>query len=331
MKIAESLERQIEAILGDPPQDLPVGEAIGRAEPLERAVDRYVAHLLSTIQGPLTGLRIVLDGAFGAAWDAAPRAFRETGAEVIAMNCEPDGSRINVKCGSTFLEPIRERVLEEGADAGFAFDGDADRVLAIDERGEVVDGDRIIAMYAVDLHERDELTNNVVVSTVMANLGFRRALETRGIEVVTVPVGDKNVADEMATSGALVGGEQSGHVIFGAHSTTGDGVLTALQVARMLATSDSTLSRLAHFFEPYPQVLINVKVGSKDQLPFADELWAEVRAAEAALGDEGRVLVRPSGTEPLVRVMVEAPDHATAERTAEALAAAVRRYLSPAR
>jgi phosphoglucosamine mutase len=270
----------------------------------------------------------VLDCAFGSAWKVAPRAVKEAGADVIAMNDEPDGARINVNCGSTSLAGLAERVVAEEADLGLAFDGDADRVLAVDERGEVVDGDRIIALSAILLHDTGELKNDVVVATVMANLGFRRALEERGIEVIQAPVGDKFVVEAMAARGAVLGGEQSGHIIFAQHATTGDGILAGLKVAEAVANSDRPLSLLAHVFEPVPQILINVEVGNRAGLESAEALWDEVRRIEDEMGDEGRVLLRPSGTEPLVRVMVEALDEQVARRNAEALAALVGRHLA---
>jgi phosphoglucosamine mutase len=328
MKVPEGIEVEIERLVADPPTGLPDGEDVGTAEDYTTGVDRYVEHLVRSVHTPLTGLRIVLDCAFGSAWRVAPWAAKQTGADVIAMNDEPDGTRINVDCGSTSLDGIARRVVEEGADLGLAFDGDADRVLAVDEHGEVVDGDRIIALSAIALHETGELKNDVVVATVMANLGFRRALEARGIEVVQAPVGDKYVVEAMMERGAVLGGEQSGHIIFGQHATTGDGVLAGLKVAEAVARSGEPLSRLAHVFEPVPQVLINVRVGNRDGLESAGALWDEVRRIESEMGDDGRVLLRPSGTEPLIRVMVEAVDARVANRNAEALAAMVDRHLA---
>jgi phosphoglucosamine mutase len=327
IKVPGDVEEAIEAAIEDPPTDLPLGDQIGTAEELSGGDDRYVAHLLSTLDGSLDGLRVVLDCAFGAAYSIGPRAFREAGAEVTVLHAEPDGARINVDCGSTSLEKVARAVVEEGADIGIGFDGDADRALAVDERGEVVDGDRIIGMTALQWSRDGVLKDNLVVATVMSNLGFRRALEESGIEVITAPVGDKYVAEAMAERGAILGGEQSGHVIFSEHATTGDGVLTGLQLANILSVSDEPLSKLAHFYEPFPQVLINVPVTSRDKLETTEELWEAVRSVEASLGDDGRVLLRPSGTEPLVRVMVEAADRDVAERSAASLAADVERLL----
>ena len=322
-KISADEEARIEALLAEGPGDLPVGEGVGAVEVLEDAAARYVAHLQDAIETPLDGLRIVLDCAYGAAWDVGPRAFRRAGADVMALHDSPDGARINVDCGSTSLDTLAKTVVAEGAAFGLGFDGDADRVLAVDETGGVVDGDRIIALAALHLKQRDALDGNLVVTTVMANLGLRRALEAAGIDAVTVPVGDRYVAEAMIEHGAVLGGEQSGHVIFSEHATTGDGVLTGLKLAEIVAAAGRPLSQLAAVFEPYPQVLLNVRIADKEGWEGAEEVWTRVREAEEALGDRGRVLLRASGTEPLVRVMVEAEDAATADRVAAELAALV--------
>jgi phosphoglucosamine mutase len=326
-KLSRDLEGSIEEAMASPAAELPSGTDIGTAEHLDDASDRYVEHLLRSVRGPLTGLRVVLDCAYGAAYEVGPRAFKEAGASVTVLHAEPDGTRINVACGSTDMAELAKQVRATGSDMGFGFDGDADRVLAVDETGQEVDGDRIIALSALRLKEQGELAKDLVVSTVMANLGFRRALAQHGIEVVAAPVGDRYVVEQMLETGAVLGGEQSGHVIFAEHSTTGDGVLTALQVASTVASSDATLSRLAHVFEPFPQVLINVPVRDRGALEGADGLWERVRAAEAQLGGDGRVLLRASGTEQLVRVMVEAESQDVADRTAADLADAVRETL----
>lgn len=327
LKIPASAEEEIEALMESAPDELPAGTDVGVCDRLDDAIERYVDHAVSSLPMPLGGLRVVLDCAFGAAWEAGPRAFERAGADVVPVNAEPDGSRINVACGSTDMTALAKVVVAEGADIGIAFDGDADRALAVDETGAPIDGDRIMALCALHLHEHGRLKDDVVVATVMSNLGFTRALERRGINVVAAPVGDKFVAEEMVARGAVLGGEQSGHVIFGEHSTTGDGILTGLHLAHVLATADEPLSRLAHWYEPWPQVLINVGVADKGGLAAAEDLWAEVRSAEAALGQDGRVLLRPSGTEPLVRVMVEAASAETARATAERLAGVVERDL----
>lgn len=323
VKISEGSEEEIERLMAESPAALPTGTDIGGIEPLEDAESRYVDHLLATLEAPLTGLRVVLDCAYGAAYHVAPRAFREAGAEVTALHAQPNGGLINVECGSTDLRKLAQVVTTEGADLGLAFDGDADRVLAVDEQGRHVDGDELIAMLALHMLERGTLRHETVVATVMANLGFRRALEDHGISVIETPVGDKYVSEEMIASGAVLGGEQSGHIIFGEHSTTGDGILAALHIASIVDSSDETLSHLAAVFEPYPQVLVNVPVRTRDGLDLDETLWDEVRRHESALGSRGRVLVRPSGTEPVVRVMVEASDGELASSTARALAQVV--------
>jgi phosphoglucosamine mutase len=327
MKLSEGLEDRIEAAMERGPSDLPTGLRVGASEWIEEAHDRYVDHLLATLPERLTGLRIVLDCAFGSAWKVGPRAFREAGADVVAINAEPDGTRINVDCGSTSLDGLAKRVLEEGADLGLGFDGDADRVLAVDEQGAALDGDRILTVLARGLHEAGQLKEDLVVATVMSNLGFLRAMRDRGIEVVTAPVGDKYVVEEMVARGAILGGEQSGHVILAEHSSTGDGILTGLQVAAFLVASDRPLSDVSRGWERFPQILVNVPVEGRVQLEGAEPVWAEVRAVEAELGDGGRVLLRASGTEPVVRVMVEAENENRARAAAERLAGSVAAHL----
>jgi phosphoglucosamine mutase len=326
-KIGADVEAAIEAAMESGPAKLPVGTAVGGAELIVDAADRYVEHLVGTLRQPLNGLRVVVDCAYGAAWDVGPRAFRAAGADVIAINAAPDGSRINVGCGSTSLDPLTHAVLAEGADLGVAFDGDADRVLAVDERGSLIDGDAILALAAVQMADAGELAHNVVVSTVMANLGLQHALADRGIDVVTVPVGDRFVSEGMLEAGASLGGEQSGHIIFGAHAKTGDGILAGLQLASWVVGQRA--SECVHIFQPYPQVLINVPVRSKDALESAAPVWEQVGKLQERFGRDGRVLVRASGTEALVRVMVEARDEATARSTAESLAAVVKDQLGP--
>lgn len=326
-KIAPEVEEQIEKLMTESPAELPSGIEIGRSMPLERAHERYCDHLMSTLRGDLAGLRVVLDCAHGAGWKVAPHVFEEAGADLTTMNAEPDGGRINVDCGSTSLDALAERVVAEGAQLGFALDGDADRVLAVDERGEPVDGDRMLGLAALRMAGESRLENNIVVGTVMSNLGFVRALEAGGIEFIAAPVGDRFVVEAMGESGAILGGEQSGHVIFAEHATTGDGLLTSLQIAQIVAQSGEPLSRLAGFYEPFPQVLINVEVASKQRLDSEESIWDRVAEVESGLGEDGRVLLRPSGTESLVRVMVEARDAAVAREAAERLAEVVRARL----
>ena len=329
LKISAEVEDGIERAMQSVERDLPHGTDVGQAVVIEDAMELYLRHVLASVDGTFeSGLKVVLDCAYGAAWAAAPEAFGRAGAEVIAINAVSDGSRINVDCGSTNLNGLAERVVSERAQLGLAFDGDADRVLAVDEQGQQVDGDRLLGLIAVHQHDLGELDNNMVIATVMSNLGFKRALEEKGIEVVFAPVGDKFVAAAMAQHGAMLGGEQSGHVILGRHSTTGDGILAGLQVADIVSASEKSLSQLAHFFEPFPQVLINVEVAAKHRLDAHETIWESVRSAEAALGQDGRVLLRASGTEPVVRVMVEAADPDMAQSVADGLAESVRAHLN---
>lgn len=325
-KLDDAVEGQIEELLGSS-WDAPIGADVGRVKPYGPAVEKYVDHLLSTMNRPLTGLKVVVDCANGAATEAAPRALRAAGAEVIVIGAEPDGLNINDGCGSTHLESLRSAVLAHGADAGVALDGDADRCLAIDHEGGEVDGDQILAILALGLAEEGRLVGGTVVSTVMSNLGFVQAMTAAGLTVRRTRVGDRYVLEEMRTGGYVLGGEQSGHVIMSQHATTGDGVLTALHVLQRMAATGQDLRTLASVVTRLPQVLVNVTGVDKDR---ADdpELLRAVAAEEAALAGAGRVLLRPSGTEPVVRVMVEAPTDEEAGAIAERLAKVVRERLA---
>jgi phosphoglucosamine mutase len=327
VKLDDAIEAAIETRLGEP-WERPVGGDVGRVRPHATAVDEYVAHLDSTISGSLAGLRVVLDCAEGAAYDAGPRALREAGATVIPIHTEPDGLNINDGCGSTHLEPLRAAVLAHGADAGFALDGDADRCLAVDHTGSVVDGDQILAVLALALAETGHLVKDTVVATVMSNLGFVHAMKAAGLGVRQTKVGDRYVLEAMRVSGYSLGGEQSGHVIMSEYATTGDGILTALHVLERMATSGQSLQSLASVVSRLPQVLVNVPGVDKTRADEDAVVAAALAEEEAALGDTGRVLLRPSGTEPLVRVMVEAQTHAEAQAVADRLADVVRRQLS---
>jgi phosphoglucosamine mutase len=267
---------------------------------------------------------VVVDCAHGAAWELAPLLLRRAGAEVIAIGAEPDGENINSGCGSTHLEGLAAAVVEHEADGGVAHDGDADRCLAVDAAGQVIDGDQILAVLALGLKRQGKLASDTVVATVMSNLGFRLAMAGAGITVVETGVGDRYVLEAMRAGNYVLGGEQSGHIIMLDHATTGDGMLTALHLLAAAARDRVPLSALAKVMTRYPQVLVNVSGVDKARVSAAPELAAEVAAAKAELGESGRVLVRPSGTEPAVRVMVEATDHARAERLAARLAATVR-------
>lgn len=325
VKLDDALEQAIEQLMGEPWQP-PVGGDVGRVTPYATPIEEYVAHLVATVQ-PLRGLRVVLDCAHGAASEAGPRALEAAGATVVAINADPDGLNINDGVGSTHLGPLQAAVVEHGADAGFALDGDADRCLAVDASGEVVDGDQILAILALGLRAAGQLKDDTVVATVMSNLGFVNAMRDAGVAVRQTAVGDRYVLEEMNAHGYSLGGEQSGHVIMRDHATTGDGILTALHVLEQMALTGRSLAELASVMTRFPQVLVNVPGVDKSRTD--DEvLVAAVAAEEAALGDTGRVLLRPSGTEPLVRVMVEAASQEVAREVADRLANVVRERLA---
>ncbi|MEU5883634.1 phosphoglucosamine mutase [Spirillospora sp. NPDC047279] len=328
-KLADHIEDRIESTLGQD-WDPPTGAGVGRVRDAHGAVEQYVAHLLSSLPVSLDGLRVVVDCAHGASSDVAPEALRRAGAEVITIGAAPDGLNINSGCGSTHLEALREAVRAHGADAGIANDGDADRCLAVTATGDEVDGDQIMAILATELRESGRLANDTVVATVMSNLGFKLAMREAGITVVETAVGDRYVLEAMKERGFNFGGEQSGHVIMLDHATTGDGVLTGLHLLATMARRGRPLDELAKVMTRLPQVLINVKGVDKARAKTSPELAEAVAAAEAELGDTGRVLIRPSGTEPMVRVMVEAAAHDHAQTVAERLADTVRTALPSA-
>jgi len=333
-KLPDAVEDEIEAHLGMPPRrrsDLPAG--FGRVTEAGPERDRYLTHLLASVPRPapdghpaalLAGLTVVVDSAHGAAAGFAPELLRRAGAEVIAIGAEPDGYNINSGCGSTHLEALSAEVTKHGADAGIAHDGDADRCLAVGADGEVIDGDQILAVLALALAGQGRLPGNTVVTTVMSNIGFRNAMQDAGITVVETAVGDRYVLEAMRAGKFALGGEQSGHIIMLEHSTTGDGLLTALQLLATAARQALPLADVAAVMTKYPQVLLNVPGVDKSRVSASPEVAAAVAAAAEELGTAGRVLVRPSGTEPAVRVMVEAIEAEQAQRTADRLAAAVR-------
>jgi phosphoglucosamine mutase len=327
VKLDDAIEVVIEKRLREP-WERPVGGNVGRVRTHETAVADYAGHLVATIQHPLAGLKVVLDCAHGAAWQVGPQALRDAGAEVVAICAEPDGLNINDGCGSTHLEVLQAAVLEHRADAGFALDGDADRCLAVDASGEVVDGDQILAVLALAMREAGELKSDTVVATVMSNLGFVQAMKAAGVGVRQTKVGDRYVLEAMKLSGFSLGGEQSGHVIMSRHATTGDGLLTALHVLDRMADTGASLAELASVVTRLPQVLVNVPNVDKSRADEDFVLAAAVAEAEAELGDSGRVLLRPSGTEPLVRVMVEAATADQAREIADRLAAVVDQQLA---
>ncbi len=326
LKLDDAIERAIEGRLREPWQR-PTGARVGRIADDSSAVESYAAHLVDTLSQPLAGLKVVLDTAHGAAYAVGPKALRDAGADVVAVCDTPDGLNINDGCGSTHLDVLRAAVLEHGADAGFALDGDADRCLAVDARGDVVDGDQILAILALALRERGELAQGTVVATVMSNLGFVQAMQREGVRVAQTKVGDRYVLEEMRAHGYTLGGEQSGHVILSRHANTGDGTLTALQVLARMAETGRSLADLAAVMTRLPQVLINVAGVDRTRAATDQGLLDAVAAEEELLGDTGRVLLRPSGTEALVRVMVEAASPDQAEQTAHRLAEAVRTRL----
>ena len=327
VKLDDSIEHAIEQRMREEWQR-PTGGAVGRVRVHPTAVEEYAAHLDSTISAPLSGITVVLDCAHGAASVAGPLALRAAGAEVIAINAEPDGLNINDGVGSTHLGPLRRAVVEHGADVGFALDGDADRCLAVDRDGNDVDGDQMLAILALAMKETGRLAKDTVVATVMSNLGFVRAMKEHGVGIRQTKVGDRYVLQAMNLSGYSLGGEQSGHVIMSAHATTGDGILTALHVLERMATTGRSLADLAGVMTRLPQVLVNVDGVDKSRTDEDEVLAAAVAEEEAALGDEGRVLLRPSGTESLVRVMVEATTAERAQEVADRLAGVVRQRLA---
>ncbi|MFC4465150.1 phosphoglucosamine mutase [Streptomyces xiangluensis] len=331
-KLADQLEDRIEAVYEEhrtgAPWDRPTGAGVGRVKSYDEGFEQYVSHLTSVLPNRLDGLKIVLDEAHGAAAQVSPEAFTRAGAEVVTIGAEPDGLNINDGCGSTHLGLLRAAVVEHSADLGIAHDGDADRCLAVDHTGADVDGDQIMAVLALAMRERSALRSDTVVATVMSNLGFKLAMEREGLSLVQTAVGDRYVLEEMKRHDYALGGEQSGHVIILDHATTGDGTLTGLLLAARIAQTGRTLQDLASVMDRLPQVLINVPDVDRSRVSTSEELRAAVADAERELGSTGRVLLRPSGTEPLVRVMVEAADLDQARSVAERLADVVKSALA---
>jgi phosphoglucosamine mutase len=327
VKLPDIVEDRIEAALGQK-KLAPTGLDVGHIRRFADAEDRYVVHLLSTLPHRLDGIHVVLDCANGAASGVSPQVFTDAGARVTVMGADPDGYNINDGVGSTHLEGLAAKVLELGADLGIAHDGDADRCLAIDAAGNTIDGDQIMAIIALAMKERGALTDNTLVATVMSNLGLHKAMETNGITVVTTAVGDRYVLEALDEFGYALGGEQSGHVIMSEFATTGDGILTGLHLVAEMARTGKSLAELASVMTVFPQIMINVRGVDHHALADDDVITAAVASAVSELGDTGRVLLRPSGTEPMVRVMVEASDQETAERYANQLAAVVRERLA---
>jgi phosphoglucosamine mutase len=325
-KLADDVEDAIESRMREDWRR-PTGGDVGRVSYHAEGAELYVRHLISTLPHPLDGITVVVDGANGAASVVGPDALRRAGASVIEFHTSPDGLNINENCGSTHLGDLVAAVLEHGADAGVAFDGDADRCLAVDASGNVVDGDHALAILGLAMRERGVLTHDTVVATVMANLGFRLALEEASLTVIETGVGDRYVLEAMREGGFVLGGEQSGHVILADHATTGDGVLTALHLLARVAQTGTPLGELAGIVRKLPQVLLNVRDVDKSRVDTDPALLAAVADAEAELGRTGRVLLRSSGTEPVVRVMVEAATTEQAGAVAQRLADVVKSSL----
>ncbi|EAR23661.1 phosphoglucomutase [marine actinobacterium PHSC20C1] len=325
-KLPDEVEDRIEAALAAPSL-APTGVEVGRIRRFADAEDRYVVHLLSTLPNQLAGIHVVLDCAHGAASGVSPQVFTDAGAKVTVIGADPDGININDGVGSTHLDNLAAAVLAHGADIGIAHDGDADRCLAVDKEGNVVDGDQIMAILAVSMAERGVLHNRTLVATVMSNLGLRRAMAEHSIEMLETKVGDRYVLEALGEHGLSLGGEQSGHVIMTKFATTGDGILTGLHLVAEMARTEKTLAQLASVMTVYPQVLENVRGVDHHSLGTNTAIADAVAAVEEELGDTGRVLLRASGTEPMVRVMVEAEHHDVAQAMAERLALVVRSEL----
>lgn len=323
-KLDDDIENRIETVIaGTCTRRAPTGAEIGRVRTVDDAEDRYLRHLAGALPDRLDGLTVVVDCAHGAASRVAPAAYSAAGATVIAIHAEPDGLNINDHCGSTHVENLQKAVVDNGADLGLALDGDADRCLAIDAGGSVVDGDAIMTVLALGMREDGELAGNTLVATVMSNLGLHIAMRSAGISLVTTGVGDRYVLEVLREGGYSLGGEQSGHVVLPAFGTTGDGVLTGLRLMGRMARTGRSLTELASAMTTLPQVLVNVKVADKAVVASSSVVVDAVEAAERRLGDQGRVLLRPSGTEQLVRVMVEASDLDVARSLADELAGIV--------
>jgi len=326
-KLDDSIEALVEARIGEP-WERPTGRGVGRAINDVGAKEKYIEHLLTSLTTRLNGLKIVVDCANGAASYVAPDLLARAGAKVIAISHTPDGWNINDNCGSTYLANLKAAVVKEGADFGIAHDGDADRCLAVDAQGNEVDGDMIMAILAIGMKAQGELKADTIVGTVMSNLGFLQAMEKAGIAVEKTPVGDRYVLELMLEKNYVLGGEQSGHVIMRKFANTGDGLLTALALAQVVARSKKSLAELASVMTRFPQILINVKGVAKDKLASNSAIADAVKVAEATLGSSGRVLLRASGTENLVRVMVEASSDNLASDVATTLADVVRKEIS---
>jgi phosphoglucosamine mutase len=311
-KLPDEVEKKIEELVLDDglSRNRPKGSDIGKAYRLDDATGRYIEYIKSTIPKGITfdGIKIVVDCANGAAYKTTPWLLRELGADVISINDRPDGININAGCGSLYIERLQKTVKLHKADIGIAHDGDADRTIFCDEKGRMIDGDKVMAMWAVEMKKRQTLKKNTVVSTVMSNLGLEKYLEMNNIKLIRTKVGDRYVVERMLDGGYNLGGEQSGHIVFLDHNTTGDGPLTAAQVLYLMKKNDSALSKLVSEIKLYPQILTNVEVEHKHDIKTIPEIENAIKAAEKRLAGRGRILVRPSGTEPKIRIMLEGED-----------------------
>lgn len=329
-KLPDAVEDRLEELVLTHEDNLPrpTGDKVGTITYRHDLIQAYVDYVASTVDTDFCGLKIVLDCANGAAYETAPMVLRRLGADIVVLNNMPNGTNINDHCGSTHIGGLQQAVTAHGAQLGIAHDGDADRCLAVDENGEVVDGDQIMVICALDLLQRGKLADNTLVATVMSNLGLHQAIKQAGGKVLVTPVGDRYVLEAMREKGLVLGGEQSGHIIFSEYNTTGDGILTAVQLIANIQKSGKKLSELGRLMTRFPQLLVNVRVKAKEGWQQNERIAAAIREGEAALGETGRILVRPSGTEPLIRVMAEGPVAAELERIVSAIADVIRRELS---
>lgn len=329
-KLPDAVEEEIERIILNGMEEIPypIGDGVGKVEYIHDGINLYKEFLKNAIDIDLNGLKVVVDCANGAASQITPPLLRELGAEVISLFDQPDGLNINANCGSTHMAALEKAVLEHGAHLGIAHDGDSDRLLAVDETGKLVDGDQILVICGLELQKQGKLGENKIVVTVMSNLGLKQACEKSGIEVEETKVGDRYVLEKMEETGAILGGEQSGHIIFLNHNTTGDGILTALKLLEVVKKSGKSLSQLANQMERLPQVLINVGVKEKNSWQSNSTIQNIIKQAEEELGKRGRILVRASGTEPLIRVMAEGNDHDQLEQITREIAEVIRRELN---
>lgn len=334
-KLDDALEDRIEAMVRGAVHlgDLPSGADVGTVERISTAADDYISYILTTIDTRLDGIRAVVDCANGAASLTAPPALKKLGVSLTVVHSEPDGTNINAACGSTHMEDIRRLTLETGADIGLAFDGDADRLLAVDELGNIVNGDQILAICGNYLKSRGKLKNDTIVATIMSNLGLFQMADREGIRIPKTKVGDRYVLEKMLEEGDSLGGEQSGHVIFLEHNTTGDGLITALQLLSVMRHTGKKLSELAQVMTMLPQVIVNVPIENERKYDYIDdaEIMDTIRRAERLFEDSGRVLIRPSGTEAMIRIMIEGQDLPFMQQKADEIAAVMARNLSRAR